>query len=450
MAEGEQQPPRHPVADPAHDRIRRRAVRALEVPVHDQLELGPLGTVDVVLGGEWGRQFRHGVELDRSSPGERHRDTDCARRRRDRTGSARRPDLDPVPDRPGARRPGNRLHPRRPEPASSSPRSSSSSSCRRCCSRRATGPRPEELRAELLPLTWLVLGLSLVTMVAVAVVAETVIPSINWAEAFVLGAIVAPTDPVSAIATFERVGISNRVATLVEGESMVNDAVALVSLQGRPRRRRERRTHRGDGPSTTWSLSVIGGIAIGLVARLARGEGDAPPERPAAGHPAHRAAGLRARSRSRTGSAPRACWRRSAAASTPAGARTRSSMPTLGSTRSRSGACSIFALNAILFVLVGLQFPEMLRNVGETVLGRGDRRLRPVDLGGRGRGEDRSGSSSRCRSGGSSRAPATLVAGRGLAREPADRLERNARRRLAGGRAGAALHARLGRAVRLA
>ena len=90
---------------------------------------------------------------------------------------------------------------------------------------------PRELRAELLPLTWLVLGLSLVTMGAVAVVAETVIPSINWAEAFVLGAIVAPTDPVSAIATFERVGISNRVATLVEGESMVNDAVALVSFK---------------------------------------------------------------------------------------------------------------------------------------------------------------------------------------------------------------------------
>jgi CPA1 family monovalent cation:H+ antiporter len=80
---------------------------------------------------------------------------------------------------------------------------------------------PKELRAELLPLTWLVLGLSPVTMVAVAVAAETVIPSINWAEAFVLGAIVAPTDPVSAIATFEKIGVRDRVAALVEGESMV-------------------------------------------------------------------------------------------------------------------------------------------------------------------------------------------------------------------------------------
>ena len=47
---------------------------------------------------------------------------------------------------------------------------------------------PRELRAELVTLTWLVLGLTLATMVIVAVVAETVIPSINWAEAFVLGA----------------------------------------------------------------------------------------------------------------------------------------------------------------------------------------------------------------------------------------------------------------------
>ena len=60
---------------------------------------------------------------------------------------------------------------------------------------------PKELRAELVPLTWLVIGLTLATMVAVAAVAQAVIPSINWAEGFVLGAIVAPTDPVSAIAT---------------------------------------------------------------------------------------------------------------------------------------------------------------------------------------------------------------------------------------------------------
>src|SRR3954467_6871899 len=90
---------------------------------------------------------------------------------------------------------------------------------------------PRELRAEIVPLAWLVLGLSLATMACVAVVAHTVIPSINWTEAFVLGAIVSPTDPVSAIAPFERVGVSDRVSPLVEGESMVNDAVGLVAYK---------------------------------------------------------------------------------------------------------------------------------------------------------------------------------------------------------------------------
>lgn len=87
---------------------------------------------------------------------------------------------------------------------------------------------PAELREETGALGGLVIGLSIVTMVAVAAVAEAMIPWMNWTEALLLGAIVAPTDPVAAIATFTRVGVPQRVARLVEGESMVNDATALV------------------------------------------------------------------------------------------------------------------------------------------------------------------------------------------------------------------------------
>jgi len=50
VTEGEQQPAGELVADPVDDRKRRGAVRALEVAVHDQLELGAVGAVDVVLG----------------------------------------------------------------------------------------------------------------------------------------------------------------------------------------------------------------------------------------------------------------------------------------------------------------------------------------------------------------------------------------------------------------
>jgi CPA1 family monovalent cation:H+ antiporter len=89
----------------------------------------------------------------------------------------------------------------------------------------------QELRAEAGPLTGLVLGLSLGTMAAVAAVAHAVIPELGWGPALVLGAIVAPTDPVAAIATFGRIGASKRISTLVEGEALTNDATALVAYR---------------------------------------------------------------------------------------------------------------------------------------------------------------------------------------------------------------------------
>jgi monovalent cation/hydrogen antiporter len=222
---------------------------------------------------------------------------------------------------------------------------------------------PRELRAELAPLTWLVVGLSLATMVAVAVAAQYMIPSINWAEAFVLGAIVAPTDPVSAIATFSRLGISNRVAALVEGESMVNDAVALVSYK-------VALVALVSGALTAETVvddlivGVVGGVAIGLVlawvASRAVRQLDDPPLAivltvllayasfaladgvGASGVLAAVTVGLYSGWRSHeifdadTRLNAQAFWR-----------------------------VLIFALNAILFVLVGLQFPEILRRVGE-------------------------------------------------------------------------------------
>jgi len=90
---------------------------------------------------------------------------------------------------------------------------------------------PQELRAEVRSLTALALGLVLATTALVAVVAHAIVPGLSWAEAFVLGAIVAPTDPVSATATFGRLGAPERVQLIVEGESMINDATALVAYR---------------------------------------------------------------------------------------------------------------------------------------------------------------------------------------------------------------------------
>ena len=54
--------------------------------------------------------------------------------------------------------------------------------------------------------------LVLVTMVAVAVVSHAVVDRLSWQAAFVLGAILAPTDPLAAAATFSRMGVPERVA----------------------------------------------------------------------------------------------------------------------------------------------------------------------------------------------------------------------------------------------
>ena len=81
-------------------------------------------------------------------------------------------------------------------------------------------------------------------MVVVAVVAHAIVPGLPWAAAFVLGAVVSPTDPVAATAIMQRLGVPRRVVTIVEGESLINDGTALVAYRfavvGSGQRRRSR------------------------------------------------------------------------------------------------------------------------------------------------------------------------------------------------------------------
>ncbi|HEY6236277.1 MAG TPA: cation:proton antiporter, partial [Candidatus Elarobacter sp.] len=83
-------------------------------------------------------------------------------------------------------------------------------------------------RANLRPILGNAIGLVVVSTVAVAFVAERLVPGLGWAAAFVLGAIVSPPDAVAAIATFERFAVPRRVVAVLEGEGLVNDASALV------------------------------------------------------------------------------------------------------------------------------------------------------------------------------------------------------------------------------
>ncbi|HEX6781786.1 MAG TPA: Na+/H+ antiporter [Solirubrobacterales bacterium] len=87
---------------------------------------------------------------------------------------------------------------------------------------------PLELRTVMRPLALLSVGLVFLTAAVVALVAHATVPGLTWAEAAILGAVIAPTDTVAATSIFRRLGAPERVRLLVEGESMINDGTALV------------------------------------------------------------------------------------------------------------------------------------------------------------------------------------------------------------------------------
>src|SRR6185503_9396179 len=86
------------------------------------------------------------------------------------------------------------------------------------------------LRYNARPITLLAVGLVLATIAVVAVIGHEVI-GLSWPMAFVLGAIVSPTDPVAATAIMRRLGAPRNIVNVVEGESLVNDATALVAYK---------------------------------------------------------------------------------------------------------------------------------------------------------------------------------------------------------------------------
>ncbi|MEA2411187.1 MAG: monovalent cation/hydrogen antiporter [Thermoleophilaceae bacterium] len=139
-----------------------------------------------------------------------------------------------------------------------------------------------ELRTNLRSISLLAIGVVLATMAAVAVVAHAVVPGMSWEASFVLGAIVSPTDPVAASAIFQRLSAPRRVVTVVEGESLINDATALVAY-------RVAVTAVVTGSFSLleaggrFALNVAVGVAIGLavgwvVARLRRAIDNPPVE----------------------------------------------------------------------------------------------------------------------------------------------------------------------------
>jgi CPA1 family monovalent cation:H+ antiporter len=123
---------------------------------------------------------------------------------------------------------------------------------------------PRDIKAQLRPILSLAVGLVLTSTLVVGVVAHALLPEFGWAVAFALGGLLAATDAVAATALLRDIGAPRRVVTLLESESLFNDATALVAYQAAL----------AAEATASFSLSRaaalllaegLGGIAIGLV-----------------------------------------------------------------------------------------------------------------------------------------------------------------------------------------
>lgn len=88
-----------------------------------------------------------------------------------------------------------------------------------------------EFRISIRPISALAITLVFFTTVAVAVTAHYFIPGFTWPLAFVLGAVVSPPDAVAASGVIKGLGLNKKVITILEGESLVNDASALIAYR---------------------------------------------------------------------------------------------------------------------------------------------------------------------------------------------------------------------------
>ena len=122
-----------------------------------------------------------------------------------------------------------------------------------------------DFRRNLRPILLLAIGLVVFTSVTVAGVAHALLPGLPWAAAFMLGAVVAPTDAVATSAIAERLHLPRRIVTILQGESLVNDATAIVvyrialgvALGG---------SFSLGQAAGSFALVSLGGIAVGLAA----------------------------------------------------------------------------------------------------------------------------------------------------------------------------------------
>jgi monovalent cation/hydrogen antiporter len=227
-----------------------------------------------------------------------------------------------------------------------------------------------DLRRNARPIALLSIPLVGVTMVAVAAIAHYVI-GLDWGPAFVLGAIVSPTDAVAPAEIMRRVGAPRRLLTVVEGENLTNDWTALVLY-------RFAVTAVVTGTFSIWEAipefvaTGLGGLVVGLVAgriiRELRARIDDPPIEITISILSGYAGYLPAEELGASG----------VIAAVTTGLYMGWHTPQLTTPLMRLQGVAVweiltFLLNAVLFLLVGLQLPTVIdalsgRTTGELVL----------------------------------------------------------------------------------
>lgn len=89
----------------------------------------------------------------------------------------------------------------------------------------------QQFKTNLNTIGTLAIGLVFLTTAGIAVIAYYLIPGMTWPLAFVLGSILSATDAVAAVGVTKGLGLSHRTMTILEGESLINDASALVAYR---------------------------------------------------------------------------------------------------------------------------------------------------------------------------------------------------------------------------
>src|SRR3989442_426352 len=121
-----------------------------------------------------------------------------------------------------------------------------------------------DFKANLRTISLLAIGLVLATTLVVGAALKALIPEISWAAAFVFGAIVSPPDAVAATAILSRLSMPRRIVTVLEGESLVNDASGLVLYKFAVAAVLSGRFSLADA-SNEFVLISAGGIATGML-----------------------------------------------------------------------------------------------------------------------------------------------------------------------------------------